>query len=172
MLTSPVWKVAESLALFLVWSVNLLLGGTESFWLNSFQFPFLWGTFYFPFDFIGLFCSDGPATFTEFISISESASSPSSPSLFLTNNKSVIIIWLFYYFITTTRLLIVIIIVTHWLLWNANRLGYRRLKLCLKVLKNIKQSESRLHHLLPPLRAEVHLHNLRNNYSFTLQGRI
>ena len=71
------WKPSSLLGL------NLLLGGTGSFWLYSFQFP--WGAFCFPFDFLSLFFCDGPATFTEFISPSESAS---SPSLLLTNNKS------------------------------------------------------------------------------------
>ena len=49
-----------------------------------------------------------------------------------------------------------------------DRLDERRLKLCIKVLSNIKEPGSRLHHLLPPTRQECLSINLRNSSSFSL----
>ena len=51
---------------------------------------------------------------------------------------------------------------------KCDRLDKRRLKLCIKVLSNIKEPGSRLHHLLPPTRHECSSLNLRNSSSLSL----
>ena len=51
---------------------------------------------------------------------------------------------------------------------KCSRLNQRRNELCYKVLKNIEQPDSRLHHLLPPLRSQCHKYNLRNNSDYDL----
>lgn len=53
---------------------------------------------------------------------------------------------------------------------NCNRLDERRLKICSKVLKNIREPDSRLHHLLPPTRKDsvTTCIALRNNNSLSL----
>ena len=51
---------------------------------------------------------------------------------------------------------------------KCDRLDERRLKLCLKVLSNIKHPNSRLNHLLPPTRQESTSMNLRNSSCLSL----
>ena len=54
---------------------------------------------------------------------------------------------------------------------KCDRLDERRLKLCIKVLSNIKEPSSRLQHLLPPTRHECLSLTLRNSSSFSLPKR-
>jgi hypothetical protein len=51
---------------------------------------------------------------------------------------------------------------------QCKRLDDRRQELCCKTSKKIEQSDSCLNHLLPPLRAEIHDREFRNNFNYCL----
>ena len=53
---------------------------------------------------------------------------------------------------------------------NLSQLDERRLEVCQEVFAKISEPDSRLHHLLPPIREQCVTTKLRNSSNFSLQN--